>query len=263
MGQSLLSKILIGNQDPEKVAKYNANQKWINSKEYQYLEWQRRVTNEEKKIIKTMILIKKIEKTNPTKSKILLEKFCNKQPKYFINTIHGFKRTVPERERWGCDEKTTEDFKKGRTSLKIWHFKWWLSYEILRKDKVYEWIMSPRTKNEFEKNNQEWIENKYSPWGYKLSEKEKNKRELNREKDFNYLKYLKEQFYIPLLIKKQIQFGVYNLISKEICHPKLKQVNINSNEEIEKQLELLKHQQEILDKQIELEKIKEKNTNRG
>ncbi|AUB31272.1 hypothetical protein [Spiroplasma floricola] len=263
MGQSLLSRLLFGNQDPEKVAKYNAHQKWINSKQYRDLEWQREANNEAKKLIRKILLIKKLSKSNSDKSKVLWNKFCEKEPKYFLDTLNGFKRTIPERERWGCDKKTIENFKKGYTSLKIYHFNMWLSYEILRKDKVYEWIMSPRTKNEFEKNNQEWIENKYSPWGYKLSEKEKNKREINREKDFDYLKYLKEQFYIPLLIKKQIQFGVYNLISKEICHSELKQVNINSNEQVEKQLKLLKRQQEILDRQIELEKLKDRNNNRG
>lgn len=269
--QGIIGKLIFGNQDPEKVARKNAQEKWENSLEYKMQEDFYEFRNKFIKILKFTLKLKEMERNQIDTSKIF-EKFKNKKEEKdyyyqacYLDIINGESKDYDEKYLWGLNDKEVNRKNKGGIEHeKNYRFYLWFLHQILNKTEVYEWILQPRVKEEFELNGQYWNAWKFQPrCGKENQEKEINKTEHLKDWNFDYLKFIREQIYTPLLIEKQIEYGIYNWVPKEVCHPELaKKQKDNKNIEVDKQLELLKQQQAILDRQIELEKLKERN-NRG
>ncbi|WP_342274855.1 hypothetical protein [Spiroplasma endosymbiont of Cantharis lateralis] len=260
MGQSLLSIILFGKEmSPEKATRLKVQEQWLNSKEYRDLRWQNEADVYAKKILKIIFEIKYNNKNSIDSSKQWqkIEKIRQKQGTHWIEK--------PEIDKWGCDERSISGFKRGDTSLQIWNFNYWFIHEVLKKEELYNWLMDSRAKEDFKRNGQDHDVLYWNIYEAREWDKDKDifKKEQKKDKDFNYLKFLKEHVYTPLLIEKQIEYGVYNWIPEKVCHPERFEKKEINNNNVDKQIELLKQQQSILDRQIELEKFKEIKNNRG
>ncbi len=256
MGQSLLSIILFGKEiSPEKAARLRAQELWQNSKEYRDLQWQNEADLYAKKILKLIFEIKDNNKNfiDSSKKWQKIEKIRQKDGKHWSN--------FSEIKKWGCDDNSISVFKRGDTSSQIWSFNYWFIHEVLKKEQLYNWLIDSRTKEDFKRNGQNHDVLYWNIYEAREWDKEKDifKKEQKKDKDFNYLKFLKEKVYTPLLIEKQIEYGVYNWIPEKVCHPERFEKKEINNNHVDKQIELLKQQQAILDRQIELEKLKDRN----